>query len=271
MAGAAPLAAAIAQLSPEEQKTLKKSLRMQEKSSLWNKYYSTVWFTPTLAGTFIYTIAAAERRAFGYRIGDDLNVVGFPTGAGTNATRADTNLNKAAETTAGECLKIYGISLQLTEDSDALLASLLWPVLSVQIQMNGDNNNYKLGTGAMVPGGGGLKGMGLSTIVVPNTNDMVNPFIGSRSNGDPNVANFYPFPEPMYWNPSGANDSTFIVTLKAERPVVATTLLAADRVLAPGGAAGPVTAWVHPAANTVFVGIKVHLHSKQVSPRSDNM
>lgn len=261
----ATVAAAYSQLSQKDKRAVQKALA--GKTSTWNKYYSTVRFAFTVTGTFVYTVpAGTQARAFGYAIGQDLSAAGFP--AGTPATAAETNLIKPSETIAGEKVLIFGASLMLDEDSDAELAKILWPKLSVILAMNGDQQQYKLGTAAMVPCSGGLTGMGDSYVAVPPLSDTYQSRVGNLTNGAPFVANFYPFPEPIVWSPSGAGDSSLVMKLTAERAAVYTTLAAADRA----GAAG-VAAWTHPSvagALGTFVDIRVAFWSRQVSPRSEN-
>ena len=237
------------------------------KTSTWNKYYSTIRFAFNVAAGFTYTVPAGTQfRAFGYAIGQDLSAAGFP--AGTPATSAETNLIKPSETIAGEKVVIFGASLMLDEDSDAELAKILWPKLSVIVALNGDQQQYKLGTAGMIPCSGGLTGMGDSYVQVPPLSDTYQSRCGNITNGAPFVANFYPFPEALIWSPSGAGDSSLVVKLTAERQAQFTTQLAADRA----GAAG-VAAWTHPSAAGAlgtFVDVRVTFWSRQLSPRSEN-
>lgn len=247
---------------------LEAAVARAKRVSTWNKYYSKVRFQFALtgAGPFVYTCpAGTEQRAFGYSFGQDMSAVGFP--AGTNATLADTNLQQAGVTNAGETVLVYGISLQLCETSDPTLAALLWPNLSVALSLNGDQTSFKLGTAAMVPGSGGLHGQGLSLVAAPAIAEPIASRVGSVSNGVPSVSNFYPIPEPVVWAASGSPDSNLIIKLRCERAAAYTTQLAADRAAAAG-----IMAWTHPAANGpgTFVDCLVSLWSRQVSGRSQN-
>jgi hypothetical protein len=245
----------------------------QQQFSLWNKYYSTVRFQATVAAGFTYTFAQGlELRAFGYAVGQDMGPVGFPSGT-TPATLADTNLQKPGETVAGETVTVYGISLLLTSDSDAQLAKMLWPNISCLLSLNGDNQVFKLGTPEFIPQAGGLCGFGDSYVVTPSLAESLSTRSGVLNNGLAQVANFFPFPEPIIWRPSGNADSALIVKLKVERPVVYTTLVAADRAAVAGSSTTQGTAaWNHPTGTALgtYVTVKCHLHSRQTADRSQN-
>lgn len=241
----------------------------QQRYSTWNKYYSTVrfQFARTGAGPFTWTVAAGtELRAFGYGLGQDMGGVGFPSGT-SPATLAETNLQQASATLAGEKVRIWGMSCLLTSDSDAFLAKLLFPNLSVQLSLNGDQTVFKLGTPEIIPGGGGFNGFGDSFIQQPPLPDTYVSRSGAMSNGLPHAGNFYPFPQPVIWSPQGETDSNLVVKIKAERAVSTTST---DRA----GAAG-VAAYTSPAATAgtlgTYVTLKVHFWSRQNAPRSVNM
>lgn len=237
--------------------------------SLWNKYFSTVCFNFAVTGTFTYTVAAGtEYRAFSYAIGQDMATVGFP--ASTPATMADTNMHKSGETISGETVEVYGLSALLTSDSDAQLAKVAWPLLSVTLSLNGDTSTFKLGTPEFIPQAGGLCGHGDSYVQAPGPLETL-ASTGVLTNGIPQVSNFFPFPDPVVWQPSGNADSSLIIKVKAERAITYTTALAADRVAVAGGATSPGTApWTHPTGTAIGTNVKIkfHLHSRQDGPRS---
>lgn len=241
-------------------------VRGQERTSTWNKYYSRVAyaFTRTSTGggtTFTYTVnSGTERSAFGYAIGQDMATAGL---SGTTATAADTNLVKAAETIAGENLLVYGVSIYLTEDSDVELAKALWPLTSVTLQMNGGQENFRLGLPAMIPCAGGLTGIGNTKVRTPALNESYVSRSGAVSNGAPFVENFLPFPQPIYWTNGGERDSNLVLRFRNER-AVAVVSETQDRAAAAG-----VSAWTA-AADGVTVQFIVHLHSRQLSARSVN-
>ena len=265
---ASPLNNVRAALNPADRAAFDRQLLASQKFSLWNKYYSRVRCQSTVttgAAGYTYTFAGGtELRAFSYAIGQAMDGVGFPSS--TIATPADTNLIKASETISGENVAIYGLSLLLDADSDAGLAQVLVPNLSVTISMNGDQNSYRLGNAQVVPGGGGLYGFGESRVEVPALNQSVTNISGALANGMPHSDDFYPFPQPIAWTSAGKADSTFIVKLRIERTVSFTTT-ELDRAAASG-----VAAWTHPegTARGTYVGFTVHLFSQQVSPRSQN-
>lgn len=265
---ASPLQNVRAAMNPTERAAFDKALLSSQKFSLWNKYYSRVraQASVTTGPTgYTYTFASGtELRAFGYAIGQSMDGVGFP--AATIATPADTNLIKASETISGENVIIYGMSLLLDADSDAGLAQVLVPNLSVTISMNGDQNSYRLGNAQVVPGGGGLYGFGESRVEVPTLNSSLSNISGALANGLPHSDDFYPFPQPISWTSAGRADSTFIVKLRVEREVNFTTA-SLDRAAGAG-----VAAWTHPSPpdRGTFVGFTVHLFSQQISPRSQN-
>ena len=245
-----------------------KTLAAGMRTKTFNNYFSTVRFQFTVAAGFTYTMAKnTELRAFGYAQGDDMSVatIGFP--AGRVATAADTNLISASETISGEQVIIEGMSIMPHEDSDAQLMQVLWPNVSVTLQLNGAQLNFPLGTLAMMPGSGGLQGLGSSYVTAPDIASSIARPVGALTNGEPCVDNFYPFPEPVLWQPKGGADSTLIVKLRVEQTSAYTTLLAADRVAAAG-----IAAWNHPVGTAIgtYVDVKVRLWSRQISPRSQN-
>lgn len=254
---------------PAAQKmALLKQLAGNMRTKTFNNYFSTVRFQAAVSGTFLYTFAAGtELRAFGYAQGDPMNtaVIGFP--AGRVATPADTNLISSSETISGEQVLIEGLSIMPHEDSDAQLMQVLWPNVSVTLQLNGAQLQFPIGTLAMMPGSGGLSGTGTSYVTAPDIASSVARPVGALQNGWATVDNFYPFPEPVIWQPKGGADSTLIVKLRVEQASTYQTLLTADRAAAAG-----IAAWTHPSGTALgtYVDVKVRLWSRQISPRSQN-
>jgi len=225
----------------------------QQQYKLWNAYYSVIRFSAavTIAGgnTTVAWNGGTELRPFSYRIGDPLVTAGFPAAFG-QATQADTNLVKASETIAGEQLMVHGISLMPTLTTDTGAWSYLNDSMSTVISMDGDQRRYRLGRPFMIPASGGSYGFPSS---------VVTPFqIGAWSNGVPDIANYYPFPEPMVWTSSGETDSNFNVILRLERNVA---------IQAPTASTSPVTAGIDFGA---YVDIMVRLHTSQTASRSLN-
>jgi len=255
-------------MHPQDKAALASALAGEQRSVLFNKYFSTVRFQAAVSGTFTYTFAqGTELRAFGYAQGDDMSVAGIGFPAGRSASPADTNLISASETISGERVVIEGISIMLHEDSDAQLAQVLFPNVSVTLAMNGARQLWPLGTLSMLPCSGGLTGLGTSYVTAPDIASSVARPVGSLTNGVAEASNFYPLPEPIFWEPKGAADSTLLCKLKVEQTCSYTTLLAADRAAAAG-----IAAWNHPAGTAIgtFVAVKVCFWSRQVSPRSQN-
>jgi hypothetical protein len=220
---------------------------------LWNAYYSVVRFAGTVVtaapNTTVTWQGGTELRPFSYRIGDPLTTAGYPAAFG-NATQADTNLVKASETQAGEQLLVHGISLMPSLTTDTGAWAYLSDNMSVVISMDGDQRRYRLGRPYMIPASGGSYGFPSSVIT---------PFaIGSWSNGVPDIANYYPFPEPMVWTSSGQTDSNFNVVLRLERTVA---------VEATTTGTSPATSGIDFGA---YADILVRLHTSQTADRSLN-
>jgi hypothetical protein len=265
---AASLPNVYANMSAEEKASFKRQILDGQKFSLWNKYHSRVRLQSAFAETasgYDYTFSAGtELRAFSYAIGQDMQGVGFPSGY--TAQPNDTNLIKGSETISGENVLIYGLSCLLDSDTDAQLAQVVAPNVSVTVALNGDQNSYRMGNVQLVPGGGGLYGFGQSNVEVPALNASVTNISGALANGLPSADNFYAFPQPILWTASGRADSTLIVKLRVEHACTYSTTQK-DRAAASG-----VAAWTHPTPpeRGTYVGFSVHLFSRQISPRSQN-
>jgi hypothetical protein len=238
-----------------------------ERTRLWNCYYSIVRFQAAVSVAAPITTltfpAGTELRAFSYRINDPLTSAGFDASFG-NATEADTNLVTAGQTIAGELVKVNGLSLMPSGITDIGLWQQVEANVSVVISMNGDSQRFKFGRMMMVPGAGGTFGAG-TTSTTPPPLDSAFTTASGFSNGWPDIANFYPFPMPMIWSPSGETDSNFTVVLKLVRQVVvvetARAAAAGVQAFAPPTAVGQIG---------TFVDVMVRLHSDQTSPRSVN-
>lgn len=232
----------------------------------WNNYYSVVRFqaqVSVVGAVTTLTFQVGELRPFSYRINDPLISAGFDPTFG-NATDCETNLVKAGETIAGEQLEVDGISLMPSSVTDIGLWKQLIANISVTISMDGDAHRYRLGRPDMVPGSGGTFGSGVTPTLVPDLAQSIKTD-SAFSNGWPVVDNFYPFPQPLIWTPSGATDSNFNVVLKLVRQqVVVETARAAAAGIAPFT---PPTAAGQFGS---FVDIMVRLHSDQRGARSVN-
>jgi hypothetical protein len=232
----------------------------------WNAYYSVIRFQANVSvsgATTTLTFPIQEQRPFSYRIGDPLTSAGFDPTMGL-ATEADTNLVKAGETIAGEQLQIDGISLMNSTVTDIGLFQQLSASLSVVISMDGDSHRYRLGRPDMIPGSGGISGAGRTPTVVPPLGDS-SAVASSFSNGWPVIDNFYPFPQPLMWTPSGETDSNFNVVIKLVRQQVVIEV-------ARSGADGiaPFSPPTVAGAFGTYIDFMVRLHSVQVGARSVN-
>jgi hypothetical protein len=259
-------------LSREQQRAI---AARANKSSTWNKYYSTVRFQADRSGAmspYTFTMASQELRAFSYALGADMSAgtIGFPSG--TTATPADTNLLTGAQTVSGEKVLVYGMSALITADSDAFLAKLCAPDISVIVELDGGLISWKLGSLEMVPGSGGLSGFGDSYLQTPSLLDTYVRHSGAINNGVPHIGNFYPFPQALVWTPAGATDSNLVVKLRLERAKTVTVTERAASAAAMGSTGA--AAFSAPAATDgalgSFFSVKVHLHSRQISDRSQN-
>ena len=234
---------------------------------LWNNYYSIVRFqaiVSVVGAVTTLTFQQQTQRPFSYRINDPLTGAGFDATLG-NATEAETNLVKAGETIAGEQLEVDGISLMPSSITDIGLWKLLIANMSVVISMDGDSHRYRLGRPDMIPASGGTFGSGVTPTLVPSLANSLNTD-GSFSNGWPVIDNFYPFPQPLLWTPSGETDSNFnvVLTLVRQQVVVETARAAADGIapFSPPTAVGQFGS---------FIDIMARLHSMQRAARSVNM
>jgi hypothetical protein len=278
----APLNAIMANLSPADAAALSSAVAAYTGSSqampvvdpgptgqrfrLWNNYYSIVRFQAIVSvngATTTLTFQQQEQRPFSYRINDNLTTAGFDATMG-NATEAETNLTKAGETIAGEQLTVDGISLMPSSITDIGLWKVLIANMSVVISMDGDSHRYRLGRPDMIPGSGGTFGGGASPTLVPSLIDSVG-FDTSFSNGWAVVDNFYPFPQPLVWTPSGETDSNFNVVLKLVRQQV---FVEVGRAAADGVA--PFTPPTTPGQFGTFIDVMCRLHSEQRGARSVN-
>lgn len=233
---------------------------------LWNNYYSVVRFQAAVnvvGAVTTLTFATQNQQPFSYRIGDPMTVAGFDASFGA-ATECETNLVKAGETIAGEQVTIDGISLMPSSVTDLGLWKQLIANISVSISMDGGSHKYRLGRIDMVPGSGGTFGSGLTSTVVPDLQSSLGAD-SSFSNGWPTVDNFYPFPQPLVWTPSGETDSNFNVVLALVRQQVSvqTARAAATGIAAfsPPTAVGQVG---------TFIDVMARLHSMQRAARSVN-
>lgn len=237
-----------------------------ERTKLWNNYYSIVRFQAVVSvapPVTTLTFAVSDLRPFSYRIGDALTSAGFDPTLG-NATEAETNLVTASTTIAGQLVKVHGISLMPSSITDMEIWKQLIANIAVVISMDGDANRYRLGRPDMLPASGGTFGGGPTSVLLPGLPDST--FMSQAfNNGWPVVDNFYPFPEPLIWSPSGETDSNFNVVLSLKRQQV---IVETARVAAAGVA--PYTPPTAAGQFGTFADFMVRLHTDQIAPRSVN-
>ncbi len=232
-------------------------------------YYSAVRFpftvaqvsaAPNAAATYRYTLAKKSLVAFSYGTGgEDMTAAGFP--AGYRSNDADTNLVSRHDT-GGSVVDIHGISLHLSETSDAFLAKLIWSECFADITLDGSTRYALLGRLGRISSPGGLYGSGESRAVVPGVGESV-AHVGSMTNGMPHANNFYKLSDKIRWNPSSMVDSKFQVRFEIKRDVFFDVN---SRAASPG-----VTEYAPPTqdgAIGTFVDIVVYLHTREITPRS---
>lgn len=235
-------------------------------------YYSIVRYQLTITagptpGSFLYNLAKGEtRRAFGYAIGDQMGVAGFP---GTQvANDLDTNLVNKSQTNSGQTVRARGISVYVPSDSDPVLLKLLSERLSITLAMNGEENKFRLGRLGFLPGGGGLNGGGNSVLTKPGVYDQ-QTLIAFGANGLPGRENFYPLPFPVIWKRAGQADSTLVLITELQKAIS----FRLDSRLA-GGVDSGIEAWSPPSVEGEFgtyVDLVFRLHTVQVAKRSVNL
>ena len=237
-------------------------------------YYSFVRFQWTITnpapGVTLYTLAAGQvRRAFGYAIGDDLAVAGYQFGANNTATELETNLVNKSQTNSGQTVRVMGMSLYVTADSDAWLVRGLAERTSVTLGMNGEENKFRMGRMGFLPGAGGLVGGGTSSIIRPGVLDQYQQ-IQYGTNGLPGRENYYPLPFNLIWQKAGRIDSTLVMLLELKREI---SFSVTARAAGGGGGDPQIEAWAPPQAPGdlgTYVDVGVRLHTVQVAKRSVN-
>jgi hypothetical protein len=159
---------------------------------------------------------------------------------------------------------VNGISIMPSDVTDIGVWKQLGSNISVVISMDGDANRYRLGRVNMIPGSGGTFGNGRTPTLLPDLGSSLNTD-NSFSNGWPVIDNYYPFPQPLMWTPSGETDSNFNVVLRLVRQQVITETA---RVAATGVA--PFTPPTSVGQFGTFADYMVRLHTDQTFARSVN-
>lgn len=267
----------IAGLPPEVRAAIVAAGLKDARAVLPVPYWSTCRFSATVAANVATLTANVQRKAFQYQIGQAPTVAGFATT--DTAQPCDTNLLQAGQTLDNADVWIYGLALELCNNSEPALAALIWRQCLVELSLNG-NTSIKLGTPAMFPSAGGLYGFGQSNAVLPaaqNTGMGADGGPGSAfgfaQNGNPMGGNYCRFPQPFKWCGigTGGADAQLSVILTTNRDI--TLALAATRAAVAGGANTSGTgAWTQPATGGIgtIVDVRVRLISVSVARRSVN-
>jgi len=224
-------------------------------------------FTPSApaAGvtTFTLNTSSTKIRAFSYGIGDDMTTAGFndQLAGYSTATEAETNLISKNDTN-GAVIKITGISLYLSETSDAALAKLIWANTYVDTTLDGVNQYLLIGRMGRIPSAGGLYGNGDSLVTQPGLTEQI-ARAGVVSNGMPQANNYLRLGEPIWWHPASKTDSKFQIRFQVVRnlSIVSTARTAGAGVTAytpPVNAGDPGT----------FVDVTVYLQCVEYMKRS---
>lgn len=237
-------------------------------------YYSCVRFAGVRAAgpPVLFTIDTTTRVAFSYGIGQPMTSAGFASG--TNATQAETNLLQGSQTRDQADVWIYGATMNVTPDSDPVLAAQVVRKVFANISLNG-TMQIPMGRIEQYPGGGGLYGAGSSALRQP---DLATPGSGLAENGagaivpffqngNPMNSNFKRFACCLIWAGVGSGtDSALGVSLTPSSAIVATCGLV--RAATTG-----VSAYTPPAAAGdpgTYVDVVVALRAVSVQPRSQN-
>jgi hypothetical protein len=249
----------------------------EQRSILPIPYWSVVRFEAarTGEGPFTYTIAqGVERKAFAYKIGEDMGVAGA---AGVLATLADTCLSKASETNDNSDFLILGCGIHLMPTSEPSLCAGLIRETSVELAFSG-SDTFRMGTIDMYPGPGGLHGKQPSGIRPGNNLDPSGVVETFLANGWPSAGDFRRFSgfkdpksgEPYFrWNAagSGQKDTSLVMTFKPQRPII---VVGNDRAAVPAAGGTTLGQPEFTAATVARVDLRVDLIGVQLGPRSNN-
>lgn len=277
------IAQQIANLPPDVRAQIQQTYGAGQIAVLPLPYWSTVRFQSTRAAgpPVTFSVAAGERKAFAYAIGQSLQIAGFNAAYG-NATEAETNLLRQSETRDNADFWIWGVACNVSNDSEPALAARIFRDTSVRISLNG-TTQIPLGRLEMFPGAGGLYGTGRSAIKVPNILDIGGSAVDNGAgapypfyqNGDPMAGNFFRLNQPFKWASVGNSgaDSSLVVSFILQRAFTETAGLARAAVAA-GTANYPAGLFTPPAADGdlgTYVDIIVHLIGVAVAQRSVNV
>lgn len=221
-------------LTPKEVAQLKAIRGMRRRTSF--PYYSKVKFSAERIAAqtgYVWALPKGEEvRAFSYGRGKGMESAGFLQSDGV-ATFADTNLTVGNQTTSGQNVLIHGIACQVldaglhkrTDDQSPIVRMIdkrflaaIAEAVSWTFSLNGDENQFRLGTLPMIPGAGGLSG-GAEDITGRNVQ------AGQKSlpfaqNGWPTRGNYFQMPEGFIWKKQSSVDSQLNIRGMVERPII---------------------------------------------------
>lgn len=257
------------QVPPAMRRFIAREALRSQVASAKKQYYSTIRFPFSVTDlsqglgqpantTLEYKLAKNKLIAFSYGISDVATAAGFPDNF--QPTDLETNLIIKGDT-GGAIVEIHGLSLYLTETSDAHLARLIWASTFVDISLDGAQRYRLLGRMGRIAQGGGLYGVGQSYVTPPPLNQTVAQ-VGALTNGLPSQGNFMKL-ERIRWNPSSKVDSKFQLRFEIPRDI---TFRVSRRDAAPGVAAfQPPT---QAGQEGTFVDVVCYLYTREIMPRS---
>jgi len=236
-------------------------------------YYSRIRLAAAVSnpspGVWNYVWAIAKRYAFSYGIGELMDSAGH---VGHTANESDTNINTKAKTNSGEKVRISGISLLPTPDTDPLLFALLCPKISVVLAMNSGDRTI-LGRPEFMAGSGGFYNAGSTRLFQQPIGSAAPATISFANNGMPSGMNYLPLKQPIIWNPAGDADSNLQVEI-TQNEAQGYQAVAQAAIVIPVPVTPPVNLTVPgydpPVAGEygTFLDFVVRLHCSQASRRS---
>lgn len=261
----------LAQVPPQLRGFIAKKAIDEQRTVLQQDYWSTVRVRGTVAAN-VLTVDTTVRKAFAYSIGQTMEIAGFAAASGA-AQGCDTNLLRPSETLDNAEVYIYGLGVEICQNSEPVLAARLFRECELGLSLNG-TQSIRIGTLGMFPAGGGIYGAGRS-FAAESDFAMAGPSdggagaqIGFVSNGNPLSNNFRQFKDPFIWTSVGSNggDSSLVISVQPDREI--TIPLAASRVAAAG-----VAAWTQPATGDLgtFCDFRLRLFSISLGARSKNV
>ncbi len=234
-------------------------------------YYSTIMFTATKAnvapGPYLVTYGQQDRKAFGYKEGDDMTSAGF---VATSATRAETNLTSGGSQTNDNCdVVIWGLALDVVDggpggDGEIEALKAIFEFCWLEISLSSDKRDI-LGKMQDFPCGGGLYGAQASKLRQGSLGDERGALESNVTNGNPMAGNFWKLPLPLRWNAQGSRkgDTSLSIVAKLSQAISITT--SADRTAAAG-----VLAFTVGTAAQLSQRVRIKLACVEIGPRSTN-